>query len=141
MADEKEEKIPNTSWTGKQKHYGTDKDKYVTAAREVPKFVMDGGEKIKLPEDLAGGAFIEPSERTRLMELYPQDFKEFEPQKQFETDLPEDFPVREVLRGLELNLAGVKELDRAGLIALNRIGKQSADKILKYLSEVQTNGE
>lgn len=141
MAEEKEEQIPNTIWTGKQNKYDPDKDKYVTAVREVPKFVMDGGNKIELPENLADGAFVEPSERTRLMELYPKDFKEFEPEKQIETDLPADFPMREVLRGLGLNLADVQKLDLERLMKLDGIGEKSADKILKYLSEVQENGE
>ena len=76
MAEKAKKKIePNIQFVGKQRKYNPDKDRFEDVPRDAPEFVMDGGEKLELPDGIEKGAYVEPSIAARLFVLYPNDFK------------------------------------------------------------------
>lgn len=52
-----------------------------------------------------------------------------------DSDLPEDFPGRDVFVGLGMNRESVAALDHEGLVALKGIGAKTADAVLGYKGE------
>jgi hypothetical protein len=108
--------------------------------QEPPPHYRDGREILKLPAAEVVKSGFRALDKNRLKRLSGGLLKDYEkPPEQFETDLPEKFPGREILRGLELNLADVRALDRGGLIDLVGIGEKTADRILEFLAEGEQN--
>ncbi len=54
----------------------------------------------------------------------------------FKSDLPENFPCRELFVDLKMNLTDVQALDRDALIALKKIDKKKTEKVLEYLAKL-----
>jgi hypothetical protein len=71
----KEQPEPNIQFVGKWRKFDHEKGKAVMVRRPAPAFVIDGTERIKLPEGIDKGAYVEPALAARLMTLWPQDFK------------------------------------------------------------------
>lgn len=142
MKEEKEaEKIANIIFVGKYERFNAENNRYEIVPREAPGFVIECGKRFDLPPNICEGAFVEEDVKNLLLGLFPNDFKSFEPVKQFETDLPAEFPGREVLRSLEKNLTDIFGLTREELLQFPGIGEKTADKILIFLSEVNINGK
>lgn len=131
--DQAVEKKPNVVFIGKQRKFNEDKDDYELVPRPVPKFVKDGKLKIELPEYAEYGKGFYSEHSVRLTQL--PDFLPFQHKDQPETDLPANFPFREILRGLALQTADVEKMSREDLIKLPKIGEVSADKILEFLQK------
>lgn len=135
---EKVEHKPNVVFVGKQPKYNPDKDTFEMVPRPVPPEANDGGLLIPLPKVKNGeGFYSEHADR-----LYQfADFLPYDSPDQPETDLPLDFPLREILRSQGLQLADVKAMDRDALMRIPKIGDASADKILEYVKETQNDVE
>lgn len=133
MSESKKEKPENNVvFVGKINQWNPKKEAYERVFRPVPEYVQIVREKIQLPKDAQPGKAFYSEHADKLIFSSP-DFLPIDSAEQPETDLPNDFPMRDVLRGLALNLAEIKTLDREGLIALKGIREKSADKILAYL--------
>jgi hypothetical protein len=135
-----EDKTPNVKFIGKKRIWDSEKKALVSVTREVPAYVMNVREKIDLPEGVqAEKPFY--SEFAETLCLISKDFLPVNSPTQPTTDLPETFPMREILRGENLQLADVVQLDREALLKIPGIGEKSADKIIQFLEENKQNAE
>lgn len=65
----------NIQFVGKRKKINKTSLKSEIYPKEIPGFVVDGGEKIIIPVGIEKGVFMEPSIAARLIGLFPDDFK------------------------------------------------------------------
>lgn len=49
------------------------------------------------------------------------------------SDLPDEFPSRDVFVGVGLSLEQIKSLDKTGLLELKGVGEKTADAVLTFL--------
>jgi hypothetical protein len=73
--EKSEENALNIIYVGKRQKLNKDTGKYETVAKEVPAFIIDGPDKISLPEGIEKGIAVEPDLAARLFALRPDDFK------------------------------------------------------------------
>lgn len=69
------EDAPNIQYVGRRHKFDKQKLKMTPTAKAVPAFIMDGKEKIKLPDGIENGIFMPPEIVARLFALRPDDFK------------------------------------------------------------------
>ena len=68
---------PNTIFSGKREQWNKTTNKVETVSREAPGFIIDGANKIRLPdaETQAKGFSLEVAEQTAVMNLLAGDYK------------------------------------------------------------------
>lgn len=66
----------NTIFTGKAERWNKETGKLEKVSREAPAFIINGINKIELPESQAKGFYLEPNGRGVIMNLFPQEFKD-----------------------------------------------------------------
>jgi hypothetical protein len=67
--------VPNIRYVGKRQLLNKKTLKMETVAKEVPAFIIDGADKIKLPKGIEKGIYMNPDTVARLFALRPDDFK------------------------------------------------------------------
>lgn len=76
MAKEKVEKpSPNIRYVGTRQKLNKETGKTEIVDKEIPAFIMDGKNKIVLPDGIEKGIFLEPEIAAQLIALRPNDFK------------------------------------------------------------------
>lgn len=121
-----EEKQPNLRWSR-------------LAKSEPPEYYRDGRVKIDLPkaEEVKNGFYSD--DPLTLKRLSGGNLIDFHYKEQLESDLPPNFPMREVLRGLNINYETVKAMTFEQLVSLPKIGKVTAQEILDYKPPVDND--
>jgi len=112
---------------------------YVGGSKKLPPVsaVNDGMTTIKLPsveQQLKEPRFYHPKAEI-IKKIDRERYKTPESAEQPETDLPNDFPSREVFRGLGKNLADLKDLSVEQLTELPKVGEATAGKVIEYFAK------
>lgn len=67
----------NLQFVGRQARWNAEENKLVEVAREAPAFIIDGREKIKLPDsaEQKKGFHLDEEKRAQVQSLFGDDFK------------------------------------------------------------------
>lgn len=98
--------------------------------------IQDGMTAIHFPspdEQIANPRFY--TKHSRVLLKHPQYIAPRAEVAQPETDLPNDFPSREVFRGLGKNVADLKGLTQKQLEDLPKIGEVTAKRVIEYFEK------
>ena len=67
---------PNIIFSGKKERLDKETGKSEKVPRESPTFIINGREKINLPDGLEKGAWVEPQDAETAKKLFASDFKD-----------------------------------------------------------------